>query len=77
MGEMISRDWMLKNLLFDVDRDVVRAAPKVDAVEVVRCKNCKRWKPIVALSMFGECKLYKLTNKLVYADNYCSRGVVK
>ena len=34
MGEMISRDWVLKNLLFDVDRDVVRAAPVVDADSV-------------------------------------------
>ena len=35
MGEMISRDWVLKNLLFDVDRDVVRAAPVVDAETVI------------------------------------------
>lgn len=41
MAELISRDWVLKNLLFDVDREVVRKAPKVDAVEVVRCKECK------------------------------------
>ena len=34
MGELISRDWVLKNLLFDVDRDVVRAAPVVDAEPV-------------------------------------------
>ena len=31
---MISRDWVLKNLLFDVDKDVVRAAPVVDAEPV-------------------------------------------
>ena len=31
---MIERDWVLKNLLFDVDRDVVRAAPVVDAEPV-------------------------------------------
>ena len=41
MADLIPRDWVLKNLLFDVDRDVVRKAPKVDAVEVVRCKDCK------------------------------------
>ena len=34
MGELISRDWVLKNLLFDVDRDVVMAAPVVDAESV-------------------------------------------
>ena len=40
MGEMISRDWVMKNLLFDVDRDVVRAAPSVDRVKIVRCREC-------------------------------------
>lgn len=44
MGDLIERDWVLKNLLFDVDRDVVKMAPKVDAVEVVRCKDCKHYK---------------------------------
>ena len=34
MGDLIERDWVLKNLLFDVDRDVVRAAPVVDAEPV-------------------------------------------
>lgn len=34
MAELIPRDWVLKNLLFDVDRDVVRAAPVVDAEPV-------------------------------------------
>ena len=38
---MISRDWVLKNLLFDVDRDVVRAAPTVDRVKIVRCRECE------------------------------------
>ena len=34
MAELIPRDWVLKNLLFDVDKDVVRAAPVVDAEPV-------------------------------------------
>lgn len=45
MGELISRDWVLKNLLFDVDRDVVRAAHAVDA-EPVRHAHwewCETW----------------------------------
>ena len=40
MGDLIERDWVLKNLLFDVDRDVVRAAPSVDRVKIVRCREC-------------------------------------
>lgn len=34
MAELIPRGWVLKNLLFDVGRDVVRAAPVVDAEPV-------------------------------------------
>lgn len=40
MAELIPRDWVLKNLLFDVDKDVVRAAPSVDRVKIVRCREC-------------------------------------
>lgn len=40
MGELIPRDWVLKNLLFDVDKDVVLAAPSVDRVKIVRCMEC-------------------------------------
>ena len=44
MGELISLDWVLKNMLFDVDRDVVRAAPSVDRVKIVRCRECDHCK---------------------------------
>lgn len=47
MGELISRDWVLKNLLFDVDRDVVRAAPSVDRMKIVRCMECDHCTHIV------------------------------
>ena len=40
MAELIPRDWVLKNLLFDVDKEVVRAAPSVDRVKIVRCREC-------------------------------------
>lgn len=35
MDDLISRECVLKNLMFDVDREVVRKAPAVDAVEVI------------------------------------------
>ena len=40
MGELIPRAWVLKNLLFDVDREVVLAAPSVDRLKIVRCREC-------------------------------------
>lgn len=38
MADLISREWVLKNLMFDVDREVVRKAPKEDAKTVRRYK---------------------------------------
>ena len=71
MGELIPRDWVLKNLLFDVDRDVVRAAPVVDAEPVrhgrVKCDFCGRGKPIKAYTYRPDCGLqYGATIEAVY-----------
>ena len=78
MGELIPRDWVLKNLLFDVDRDVVRKAPKVDAVEVVRCKDCKHYKyrmcELIGNIMDG---YYHGTFDVKRPDDFCSYGVKK
>ena len=78
MGELISRDWVLKNLLFDVDRDVVRKASKVDAVEVVRCKDCKHYKyrmcELIGNIMDG---YYHGTFDVKRSDDFCSYGVKK
>ena len=79
MADLISRDWVLKNLLFDVDRDVVRAAPVVDA-EPVRCDEC------VCCSMCGDQLIcsriadvmdgyYRGTVEVVNPDDYCSKGI--
>ena len=78
MGDMISRDWVLKNLLFDVDRDVVRKAPKVDAVEVVRCKECKHYRngicDQIEYIMDG---YYHGTFEEKRPDDFCSYGEKK
>ena len=78
MAELIPRDWVLKNLLFDVDRYVVRAAPVVDAVEVVRCKDCKHYKDrmceLIGNIMDG---YYHGTFDVKRPDDFCSYGVKK
>ena len=75
MGELISRDWVLKNLFFDVDKEVVRKAPKVDAVEVVRCKDCKHYKDrmceLIGNIMDG---YYHGTFDVKRPDDFCSYG---
>lgn len=53
-------------------RYVVECAPIVDAVEVVRCKDCKHYCPVYADTMGGrDCLLLKTITK---ADDYCSYG---
>ena len=44
MNDLISRSALLNELIADyayAAADIVKAAPAVDAVEVVRCKDCK------------------------------------
>lgn len=51
--------------------DIVRmllAAPKVDAVQVVRCKNCK----YAMRDEYSGC--YFCHEKQVSAEHYCSKG---
>ena len=53
--------------------------PKVDAVEVVRCKDCKHWSnsPICpAFPHFHEC--HEWNERISTSENdYCSKGVRK
>ena len=75
MAELIPRDWVLKNLLFDVDRDVVRKAPKVDAVEVVRCKDCKDYRNgICGKIEYIMDGYYHGTFEEKRPDDFCSYG---
>ena len=68
MTRLIDGDELLKKLVFnpsdmftDRIREIVKEAPTVDAVEVVRCKECLREK---------HCK-----NVLYQGENgYCSLG---
>ena len=52
---------------------ILREAPTVDAVEVVRCNNCKHWlKDVTVCSGFvGRCDF---ANYMVGATGYCSYG---
>lgn len=52
----------------------VDEAPTVDAVEVVRCRDCARFSPTPdALSFQDWCDLFATATR---PDDYCSRGVV-
>lgn len=47
-------------------------APTVDAVPVVRCKDCERWqRHTQGKRDYGECRRFSVTTK---NDAFCSRG---
>lgn len=51
----------------------IEKRPAVDAVEVVRCKNCRRFKPHEERPEFGFCKLYPL-GLAKYENGFCEHG---
>lgn len=62
-----------------VIREEIENAPAADVVEVVRCKNCKRWKPDggYGLDLDGNKQLYgkcALTTMSYKENNFCSFG---
>ena len=52
----------------------IEQAPTVDAVEVVRCKDCKNWKHLDHLGCTDFVKLCKLGGYMVGANGYCVYG---
>lgn len=56
--------------------EIIRKAKPVDAVEVVRCKDCIHSEPLFQFMPNGT--LFCNTNDLPFpADGFCSRGVRK
>lgn len=61
----------------NADRDEIALsltddAPTVDAVEVVRCKDCKRWERHTEVNRdYGGCRRYNSTMRY---DDFCSYG---
>lgn len=51
----------------------IKRFPAVDAVEVVRCKDCRRFKPHEERPEFGFCKLYPL-GLAKHENGFCEHG---
>ena len=78
MDDMISREWVLKSLLFYVDREVVRKAPAVGSVPVVRCKDCKDYRNgICGQIEYIMDGYYHGTFEEKRPDDFCSYGEKK
>ena len=61
-----------KNWAYYEIEDAIDSAPTVDAVEVVRCKNCKYYgQQDSACPFLDEDGYYK---ELPWEDDFCSRG---
>lgn len=58
----------------DVIWNLVQDAPTVDAVEVVRCKDCKGWCPEEIAKAYGAPRYCTLTGIPTDADDFCSYG---
>ncbi len=57
--------------------DFMKDFRTVDAVEVVRCKDCKHWKLIDSLNPHMECQIFYGLHDYGYitvADDFCSYG---
>ena len=81
MNDLISRSALLEDLEYDHrKREIVQprstfgiilSAPAVDAVEVVRCKDCKHSYFVKSCSKY-ECK--NGCGTLKYTNDFCSYG---
>lgn len=70
-GTMNQRDWIIQDVISSA-MDTVNEAPSVDAVEVVRCKDCKYWTRVSRAS--GKCPFMIGENRYAFVNHYCSCG---
>lgn len=61
-----------------VDKSVAKRliiqAQTVDAVQVVRCKDCKHFTKPLSPDMWGWCKKVSMDNKATVEDWFCADG---
>lgn len=79
--DLISRSALLKEMRASgrAAYMIVQEAPAVDAVEVVRCKDCKHFADAKGKDSgkpcgYGQCKWPTGMIGIVCADDYCSFG---
>lgn len=82
MNDLISREAVIEMLHYNCDEScsaIIRDVENLsvaDAVEVVRCKDCKHWRMTVSTGTYGECMCDDMETNVLYtmADDYCSYG---
>ena len=75
--------WVIRSdgtRVFAIHAEDVDNAPTVDAVEVVRCEDCKHWLKAKELSPFGWCcqrvpdSAYVGYRDRRFPEDFCSKG---
>lgn len=72
IGEAGLEEIMRMTILTDFARTVIRDAPAIDAVPVVRCQNCRFYR--FYDGAFGKGWICFENNTARHGDDYCSRG---
>ena len=57
--------------------EAIRNAPTVDAVPIIRCKDCKEWTQTAGDDKFSVGRCSFLEHDLVMSRGYCAWGVRK
>lgn len=58
-------------------KDELENAPTIDAVPVVRCRDCTHWNSVTKESDFGLCDAWVTLFICTGSDEYCKRGKKK
>ena len=75
-GKVLNEAFMVSmdgKIGYVVDREVICRLPRVDAVEVVRCKDCKFWKDDI-LRDDGKIKCCSVGYYMTKENDFCSFG---
>lgn len=56
---------------YDIDRLAIETVPSADAVEVVRCRDCKYWHDAPAADGFNSCEMDALIR---HEGFFCANG---
>ena len=64
-------------LLGSTFKQAILKAPTIDAEPVVRCKDCKFFRPYEGEEHKGDCAELVGLESCVYEDDYCSYGARK
>lgn len=81
-GDLISRslllkeaeDWLCDSTDLRCFTNLIEIIPAVDAVEVVRCKDCMFYQPYEGEEHKGDCEELVGLESCVYEDDFCSYG---